>query len=89
MEMDVGDERITLRASSQRAPSSGRRTRHGSAGRTCAEDACDTRLSIYNRNTRCWQHEPARRFLPVHGGRRTEDPTPPGDAAVLSALEHR
>ena len=28
-------------------------------GRVCAERGCITRLSIYNRSTFCWAHEPA------------------------------
>ena len=91
MEMHLGEERIVLRATvGTSAASSGRRTsRRAQAGRVCAEDGCDTRLSIYNRATRCWQHEPARRYLPVHGGRRSEDPAPPGDVVVLSTFERR
>jgi hypothetical protein len=30
--------------------------------RVCAEEGCDTRLSIYNAWKRCWQHEPRRRL---------------------------
>ena len=30
--------------------------------RVCAEEGCDTRLSIYNAWKRCWQHEPRHRF---------------------------
>ena len=32
--------------------------------RVCAEEGCDTRLSIYNAWKRCWQHEPRHR-VPV------------------------
>jgi hypothetical protein len=28
------------------------------ADRVCDTDGCDTRLSIYNGSTLCWQHEP-------------------------------
>jgi hypothetical protein len=90
MEMHLGDERIELRATKGTTTPAGRRaTRRSAAGRICAEDGCDTRLSIYNRAIRCWQHEPARRYLPVHGGRRSEDPAPPGDVVLLSTLERR
>jgi hypothetical protein len=35
--------------------------------RTCAAPDCSTRLSAYNRDTRCWQHEPVHRYtLTVH-----------------------
>jgi hypothetical protein len=88
MEMHLGEERIPLRATSSHEPSSGRRAnRRGKPGRVCAEDGCDTRLSIYNRAMRCWQHEPARRYLPVHGGRRSEQPAAPGDEAVLLVFQ--
>ena len=34
------------------------------AGRVCDADECDTRLSVYNGSTLCWQHEPARMHPP-------------------------
>jgi hypothetical protein len=41
--------------------------------RTCAADGCETRLSAYNRDMRCWQHEPLHRYtLTVH----TTNPSP-------------
>ncbi|MFN2543768.1 MAG: hypothetical protein ABR600_04230 [Actinomycetota bacterium] len=40
-----------------------RRNRTYDAGRTCAEPGCTTRLSIYNRASHCWQHEPVRTFV--------------------------
>lgn len=40
-----------------------------SAGRVCAEEGCETRLSIYNKSSLCWQHEPVRYHL-VRGKRR-------------------
>jgi hypothetical protein len=89
MDMQLGDERVALRASAGTSPSGRRANRRAGPGRVCADEGCDTRLSIYNRATRCWQHEPARRYLPVHGGRRSEDPTPPEDVAVLLALDRR
>ncbi len=30
--------------------------------RVCAEEGCDTRLSMYNAWKRCWQHEPRHPF---------------------------
>ena len=87
MEMRVGDERIALRASTEPESSGRRGRRRAPAGRVCADDGCETRLSIYNRSTRCWQHEPAHRYLPVHGGRRSEDPGLPEDAAILSTID--
>ena len=29
-------------------------------GRLCSEEGCTTKLSVYNRSTRCWAHEPTR-----------------------------
>jgi hypothetical protein len=89
MEMHLGEERIELRATASTASSGHRASRRGKPGRICAEEGCDTRLSIYNRATRCWQHEPARRYLPVHGGRRSEEPVPPRDDALLLVVERR
>ncbi len=40
-----------------------RRNRTYDPNRTCAEPGCTTRLSIYNRATLCWQHEPVRTFI--------------------------
>ncbi len=35
--------------------------------RVCREPGCQTRLSAYNRDDRCWQHEPVHRYtLTVH-----------------------
>ena len=49
-----------------------RRNRTYEAGRTCEEVGCATRLSIYNRSKRCWQHEPVRTFV-ARGKRRRRD----------------
>jgi hypothetical protein len=38
-------------------------------GRVCEHEGCDTRLSIYNRTSLCWQHAPAR-FPFVRGQRK-------------------
>jgi hypothetical protein len=32
-------------------------------GRVCEEPECGTRLSIYNKSSRCWQHEPVRPYF--------------------------
>jgi hypothetical protein len=41
--------------------------------RMCAAPDCETRLSAYNRDMRCWQHEPVHRYtLTVH----SSDPSP-------------
>ena len=33
-------------------------------GRTCAEPACETKLSRYNKWQYCWQHEPVHSYVP-------------------------
>ncbi len=42
-------------------------------GRTCGEDGCATRLSIYNRNEHCWVHESPRKYIVHPGGRPRKD----------------
>ncbi|HVM12130.1 MAG TPA: hypothetical protein VM638_06620 [Actinomycetota bacterium] len=37
-------------------------------GRVCAEQGCETRISIYNKATHCWAHAPLR--YPVSRGER-------------------
>ena len=44
------------------------RTAESSAGRTCAEEGCGTRLSVYNSAERCWQHADV--VFPNFRGRR-------------------
>ena len=36
----------------------GRPSRTFARGRVCAEDGCETKLSIYNEGRYCFQHEP-------------------------------
>jgi len=36
----------------------GRPSRAFARGRVCAEDGCETRLSIYNDGSYCYHHEP-------------------------------
>jgi hypothetical protein len=40
-------------------------------GRVCAEEGCETRLSIYNRSKLCWQHTPVR-YPFVRGQRKSK-----------------
>jgi hypothetical protein len=40
------------------------------AGRTCAAEGCQTKLSIYNRWEFCWQHEPVHTYI-SRGKRRS------------------
>jgi hypothetical protein len=37
-------------------------------GRVCAEEGCDTRISVYNRSNYCWVHAPVR--FPIVRGQR-------------------
>ena len=61
------DETLSLRASPVRPLP--RQNRTWEVGRVCAEPGCGTRLSRYNRSTRCWAHGPARRPAAGEGGR--------------------
>lgn len=40
-----------------------RRNRVWGSGRVCAAEGCSTRLSIYNRSTLCWAHEPIHYYV--------------------------
>jgi hypothetical protein len=40
-----------------------RRNRVWSKNRTCAEEGCITRISIYNKSNYCWMHEPVRYYV--------------------------
>ena len=39
-------------------------------GRTCADEGCTTKLSIYNKWQYCWQHEPVHTYI-SRGKRRS------------------
>lgn len=41
-----------------------RPNRKFSDGRVCGAPGCETRLSIYNKWTYCWQHEPVHSYTP-------------------------
>ncbi len=49
-----------------------RKNRRWSSGRVCAEDGCVTRLSIYNKSTYCWAHEPLHYYVSRGRKRRPE-----------------
>jgi hypothetical protein len=49
-----------------------RRNRVWEGGRTCAENGCITRLSIYNRSKYCWAHEPLHYYIARGRKRRAE-----------------
>jgi len=40
-------------------------------GRVCAAPGCETALSMYNKWTYCWQHEPVHTYVP-RGKRRSK-----------------
>jgi hypothetical protein len=42
-------------------------------GRVCAADGCGTKLSVYNRWTFCWQHEPVHEYVPRGKRKRRSD----------------
>lgn len=64
------DGEIALRG---KAPAhTGRRNKVFAEGRICSAAGCDTRLSVYNASTECWQHTEVRPFiLQVPRRRRT------------------
>jgi hypothetical protein len=47
-----------------------RRNRTYPAGRVCATEGCNTRLSIYSKWKHCWVHEPVHAYVPR--GRRAK-----------------
>jgi len=55
------EESLSMRGAAVRALP--RRNRRWSEGRTCAEDGCITRISIYNKSKYCWSHEPVRYYI--------------------------
>ena len=40
-----------------------RRNKVFAEGRVCSVAGCDTRLSVYNASTECWQHTEVRPFI--------------------------
>jgi hypothetical protein len=53
----------------------GRGPRRGRAGRVCAQDLCETLLSVYNPKDRCWEHtQPTPYLLNVRRFRATKMP---------------
>jgi hypothetical protein len=47
-----------------------RANRTYSGDRVCAAEGCSTKLSIYNKWTFCWQHEPVHEYI-SRGKRRS------------------
>ena len=64
------DEPLSLKGSNVRALPRPNRT--WSAGRACAEEGCETRISIYNKAKYCWAHAPVRYYIPRGRKRRPE-----------------
>ncbi|MFL5796995.1 MAG: hypothetical protein ACJ77A_03560 [Actinomycetota bacterium] len=48
-----------------------RKNRTYPGGRVCAQEGCNTKLSVYNRSPMCWQHEPIRPYF-ERGRRKSE-----------------
>jgi hypothetical protein len=55
------DDTLTLRGATVRTLP--RRNRTWTKGRTCAQEGCVTRISVYNRAKYCWVHEPVRYYV--------------------------
>jgi hypothetical protein len=55
------DDPLQLRGAAVR--SLPRRNRTWAKDRVCAEDGCGTVISIYNRSTYCWAHEPVHYYV--------------------------
>jgi hypothetical protein len=49
-----------------------RRNRVWDQGRVCAQKGCITKLSIYNRSTYCWSHEPLHYYIARGRKKRAE-----------------
>jgi hypothetical protein len=64
--MPMSDQTVIKGSRAQQLPRPNRTYR---GGRVCAHEGCETRLSIYNKSTYCWQHAPVR-FPLVRGERR-------------------
>jgi hypothetical protein len=55
------DGQVALRG---RAPAhASRRNKVYEDGRVCSAHGCETRLSVYNASTECWQHTEVRPFI--------------------------
>lgn len=51
-----------------------RPSERGREGRVCAHPGCETKLSVYNRSDRCWQH--ANVVFPSFRGKRLQGGAP-------------
>ena len=58
---DMRDEPMVLRGATVRPLP--RPNRVWAGGRVCAEEGCNTTLSIYNRSKFCWAHEPIHYYI--------------------------
>jgi hypothetical protein len=67
------EDRLALRGKFPGGP--GRGPRPGRAGRVCADDLCETVLSVYNPGDRCWEHtQPSPYLLNVRRFRTSKMP---------------
>jgi hypothetical protein len=67
------EDRLALRGKFPGGP--GRGPRRVRAGRVCAEETCQTVLSVYNDGDRCWEHtQPTPYLLNVRRFRTTKMP---------------
>lgn len=48
------------------------RNRVWGGGRVCAQEGCITKLSIYNRSSYCWTHEPLHYYIARGRKKRAE-----------------
>jgi len=55
------DESMVMKGATVRALPRPNRT--WGRGRKCAEAGCSTKLSIYNRSSYCWAHEPVHYYI--------------------------
>lgn len=71
MRTKLMDQDVPVRATA--ASDAGRRQKTFPSGRVCSQAGCDTRLSMYNARTECWQHEQIRPYVIRLGRRRRDD----------------
>jgi hypothetical protein len=73
------DSEVPVRATT--GADGGRRQKTFPSDRVCSHPQCETRLSMYNARTECWQHEPVRPYVIRLGRRRKDD----GEARAVVA----
>jgi hypothetical protein len=68
---DRHDQELPIRGNTAGRPA--KRSQTYARNRTCGNEGCTTRLSIYNRAARCWLHEPPQKYVMNTGGRPRKD----------------